>query len=92
MNILLKFSSEYGPEIIPRLAIVCGLLILALYLLKLEKYCTMVPLSVLEGFSFGVALTIGCGQLNNALGLKGLTRHPEFYMNVWETISNSSNL
>jgi len=92
VNILMKFSSEYGPEIIPRLAFVSGLIIMGVFLLKLEKYCTVIPLSVLEGFSFGVAITIGCGQLNNALGLKGLKKHPEFYMNVMETVENAGEL
>lgn len=92
VNILLKFSTEWGAEIIPLLAFFSGIIVLAVYLLGLEKYCTVIPLSVLEGFSFGVAITIGCGQLNNALGLKGLKKHPEFYMNVYETLQHSPQL
>jgi SulP family sulfate permease len=61
VNILLKFSTNYGPEIIPILAFLSGIIIMGVYLLHLERYCTVVPLSVLEGFSFGVAVTIGCG-------------------------------
>jgi len=34
---------------------------------------------------------IGGGQLNNALGLRGLTRYPEFYNNVGETFKNIGN-
>jgi len=44
--------------------------------------------AVLEGFSVGVAVVIGFGQLNNALGLTGtagMVRYPEFYKNVGET-------
>ena len=52
----------------------------------------LIPVSVLEGFSFGVAVTIGSGQFNNALGLKNLKKHPEFYQNLYETFSNVSEL
>jgi MFS superfamily sulfate permease-like transporter len=44
--------------------------------------------AVLEGFSLSIAIVIGLGQLPNALGLYGLTRHKEFYMNVYETFAN----
>jgi MFS superfamily sulfate permease-like transporter len=60
-------------------------LIAIVYALKLEKFCTLIPLSVLEGFSLGVAITIGCGQLNSAFGLRNLTKHKEFYKNLFET-------
>jgi len=54
------------------------------YLVKFENYCTMLPSSVLEGFSFGVATTIGLGQVGFALGLYPdlgykLVKHKEFY-------------
>ena len=52
----------------------------------------LIPISVLEGFSAGVASTIGFGQFNNALGLAGLTRHAEFYMNVYETFKNAGSV
>jgi SulP family sulfate permease len=52
----------------------------------------LIPVSVLEGFSFGVAVTIGFGQFNNAFGLKGLKRHPEFSQNLYETFSNIDQL
>jgi MFS superfamily sulfate permease-like transporter len=42
-------------------AIGAGVFSFLAFVLKLEKYCTLIPISVLEGFSFGVAITIGCG-------------------------------
>lgn len=48
----------------------------------------MIPLSVLEGFSFGVALTIGGVELNSAFGLKNLKKHEEIYMNIYESFKN----
>jgi len=88
VNILEKYSAEYGQEIIPYLAIFGGMFAMLVYVWELERFCTVIPLSVLEGFSFGVAITIGLGQFNNAFGLVGLPKHPEFYNNVIETFSN----
>jgi hypothetical protein len=42
----------------------------------------------LEGFSFGVALTIGGVEIKSALGLKNLTKHDEIYMNIYESLKN----
>ena len=61
VNILKLYAGNYGDEIIPWLAFLSGLISLIIYLLKLEKYCTIIPNSVLEGFSFSVALVIGLG-------------------------------
>ena len=36
----------------------------------------------------GVAIVIGCGQLNNAFGIRPKVVHKEFYLNFFETLSN----
>ena len=87
VNNLSKLSGEHGRDIIPMVALGCGILSFFVYLLKLEKYCTLIPISVLEGFSLGVAITIGCGQFNFALGLD-LKKEPAFYDNLKNTFSN----
>ena len=79
VNILHKLVMENGVEIIPLVAFFSGIISFIVYLLKLEKFFTIIPLSVLEGFSFGVALTIGLNQFNFAFGLYTLTKHNEFY-------------
>jgi len=46
--------------------------------------------AVLEGFSFAVAVIIGVGQFNSALGLinePGMVKHAEVHSNVIETFS-----
>lgn len=92
VNNLNKLSSLNGPAIIPMVAALSGIFSLLVWLLRLERYCTLIPISVLEGFSFGVAITIGCGQFNSALGLKGIKKHPEFASNLKETFSNAHNI
>jgi MFS superfamily sulfate permease-like transporter len=42
-------------------AIVTGIFTAIVYFLKLEKYCMLIPVSVLEGFSLAVAIAIGGG-------------------------------
>ena len=69
VNILKLYSGTYGAAIVPWLAFVSGLMGLAVWGCKLEKYCTIIPNSVLEGFSFSVALVIGLGQTRNAFGI-----------------------
>ena len=88
VNLLNKYSTENGPEIVPLLAFFAGVFTLLVWILKLEKYCMLIPVSVLEGFSFSVAIAIGFGQFNFALGIKGLPKHKEFYNNVIETFSS----
>jgi SulP family sulfate permease len=87
VNIVSNLANENGKDIIPWVAFVAGAMSLVVYLVKFENYCTMLPSSVLEGFSFGVATTIGLGQLGFALGLPK-NKEKEFYMKVAENFGN----
>ena len=69
VNNLSSLESHWGIDIIPMVALGAGIISFIVYLLRLEQYCTLIPVSVLEGFSLGVAITIGTGQFNFALGL-----------------------
>lgn len=92
VNILSSLVGEYGVEIIPWIAIVSGLMSLAVWAVKFEKYCCLIPNSVLEGFSMGVGITIGSGQLNFALGLDDPNPPKEFYKKIMWSFSNIGNL
>ena len=59
VGVLHALEYENGIEIIPLVAIVGGVAILAVWGLKLEKYFLILPLSVLGGFSFSVGITMG---------------------------------
>jgi sulfate permease, SulP family len=85
-------QEENGVEMIPKVTMLCGILLFFVYSLNLDQYCTLLPYSVLEGFSFGVGLTIGFGQLNFALGLKNLPHHKMFLENVFESLKNSRSV
>lgn len=61
VNILNKYSTLYGSDIIPLLALVSGFFSICVYFFRLERYCMLIPISVLEGFSLSVAIAIGFG-------------------------------
>lgn len=98
-SIVLAFIISQGPQwifLVPLLAIMSGFIILAVYFLKITKYITLIPSSVLHGFLMSVWVTIAISQLNGALGLNtpllNLPQHKEIYLNVWETLKHLWNV
>ena len=87
-GILATYALTYGPGVLPVIALGAGVLTLIIWVLKWDKYLIFVPSSVIHGFTLGVALTIGFGQLNFALGLSGLPVHEHLYQNVIESFSH----
>ncbi len=63
-----------GAAILPLLALFTGVIVLIIWLLKLERYLYYIPSSVMYGFAAGVAILIAVGQLFDATGLSKLTR------------------
>lgn len=88
INHKLVMDNDDDTQIIPYVAITAGIMILFVWLLRLEKYCMIIPNSVLEGFSFGVAVTIGFGQLNSAFGIVPKVVYKKFYQNFWLFVQN----
>lgn len=93
VNILSALKAVNGTDIIPWVAFYAGLISFFVYMLKLENYCTMLPTSVLEGFSLGVATTIGLGQIGFAFGNQyglgpELKKCTEFYEKVIVYLTN----
>jgi len=68
------------------IAIMSAFFILLADLLKLQQYMLLMPKAVFEGFTLSVAIIIGLGQLNFAFGLSPAKRHPNFILNVWESL------
>jgi sulfate permease, SulP family len=63
-GILIVFSLTVGAQYVPFVAVLAGLIILAMWGLRVAKYITLIPTSVLHGFLLAVAVTIGATQLN----------------------------
>lgn len=87
-GILATYALIHGAASLPLLAILSGIIILAFYVLRWERYIVFIPASVVHGFTLGVAFIIGLNQLNFALGLKNLPSHERFFDNVIESFSH----
>ncbi|MES3005583.1 MAG: SulP family inorganic anion transporter [Patescibacteria group bacterium] len=87
-GILASYALMYGASVLPVIAIISGILILIAWFFRLDRYIVFIPSSVIHGFTLAVAITIGLGQLNAALGLKGLVRHDTFTQNTLESLRN----
>ncbi|MDD2870461.1 MAG: SulP family inorganic anion transporter [Candidatus Gracilibacteria bacterium] len=94
-SILLTFvlaNGENGVALLPLLAICSGLIMYVIYLLKITKYITLIPSTVLHGFLISVGITIALGQISGALGLNNpvlnVPQHKEIYMNLFEVFNH----
>jgi SulP family sulfate permease len=85
-GILALFVFSHGSAALPSLAVFTGIFILVAYFFRLERYLVFIPASALHGFTLGVALTIGLGQVNFALGLSGLPKHQKITENLMESM------
>ena len=86
------YALMHGPEQIPSLALVSGIFMLIAYFAKLEHYLIFIPSSVIHGFTLGIALIIILTQLNAALGLEKLPKHPTLLENIFESFKNIHQL
>ena len=60
---------KWGEDILPWIAICSAFVCFAVSVLGLQRYMLLMPKCVFEGFTVGVALSIGCGQIKSAFGL-----------------------
>lgn len=67
-----------GVAVLPLLAITSGLIILVIWILKINKYLYYIPSSVMYGFAGGVAVLIATSQIFDASGLSTLSRTGSF--------------
>lgn len=89
-GLIAAFVALHGTNSLPTMTVLAGVMILAAYALRLERYLIFIPSSVINGFTLGVAFVIGFGQFNAAFGLYGLPKHEHFFANVVESFSHLS--
>lgn len=63
-----------GTAVLPLLAITTGVLILFIWVLKINRYLYYIPSSIMYGFAAGVAILIAVSQIFDATGLSELSR------------------
>lgn len=61
--VLVPIVAKYGLGALPTLGIAAGLIIIALAAFRLGRFIDRVPLSVMEGFTLGIALIIALQQI-----------------------------
>lgn len=98
-SIILTFviaNGAMGIYLIPLLAIVSWVIILVVYFLKITKYITLLPSSVLHWFLMSVGISIALSQLSWALGLNHpdlqIPTHKEIYYNLYEIVKHISQV
>jgi len=91
-GVIATYALINGPASLPILTVIAGGIILIAYLLKLEKYLVLIPSSVIQGFTLGVAFIIGFGQINYALGLQNIPQHQTLFSNVTESFRHISSI
>jgi len=94
-SIILAFVLTHGPTwaaLLPVVAIISWVIILIIYLLKITKYITLIPSSVLHWFLISVGIVIALSQISWALWLNdpslNITVHKEVYLNLLEVFNN----
>ncbi|EKD65995.1 MAG: hypothetical protein ACD_49C00069G0003 [uncultured bacterium (gcode 4)] len=98
-SILFTFVLSHGENwaiLLPIIAVISGFMILAVYFLKITKYITLLPSTVLHWFLISVWVTIALGQISGALGLNNpalwIHQHEEIYMNLYEIFKHISSI
>ena len=61
--VLVPIVAKYGLSALPMLGIAAGVIIIALAIFRLGRFIDRVPLSVMEGFTLGIALIIALQQI-----------------------------
>ncbi len=81
-----------GAGVLPLLALVTGLIVFVVWLLKFDRYLYYIPSSVMYGFAAGVAILIAASQLFDASGLSALSRTGTLVGDVEKFIANSADI
>eukprot|EP00928_Gymnodinium_smaydae_P087040 TRINITY_DN7139_c0_g1_i1.p1 TRINITY_DN7139_c0_g1~~TRINITY_DN7139_c0_g1_i1.p1 ORF type:complete len:1095 (+),score=184.92 TRINITY_DN7139_c0_g1_i1:189-3473(+) len=85
-GMLMSYSVQWGDDVLPWLSLISAAICLVCAVLRLDTYMLLMPKSVFEGFTVGVALIIGLNQINFACGLTPGKKHKLFVMNIVESI------
>ncbi|XJZ28760.1 SulP family inorganic anion transporter [Bacillota bacterium Lsc_1132] len=84
--ILFGIVMTYGYENLLIAGFLAGIILLLMGVFKLGTLIKFIPRPVTIGFTAGIAVTIFTGQIASFLGLYGLKKHEEFFLNMKEII------
>jgi SulP family sulfate permease len=85
-GMLMSYTIMWGEDVLPWLSLGSAVICAVCLFLRLDKYLLLMPKSVFEGFTVGVAVIIGLNQINFAFGLSPAHKHPHFVANIYESV------
>lgn len=78
---------KHGPGALPVLAVMAGVILLAMSAFRAGRLVRYIPGTVVVGFTAGIALSIAFGQVNNLFAVTGTDPSLEFFhQKLWDTI------
>lgn len=81
-----------GAAVLPVIALVSGLMILAVWAIGADRFLYYIPSSVMYGFAGGVAFLIAASQLFDATGLSSLKRTGSFIGDIQLFVAHASDV
>jgi sodium-independent sulfate anion transporter 11 len=69
-----------GPEIATTLALICGVIVLGIGLLRIGWLVEFIPAPAVSGFMTGSAINIAAGQVPGLMGITGFEYVPPYAM------------
>jgi SulP family sulfate permease len=83
----------HGAAALPMVGFMAGLLLVGMSVLRFGRLIRFMPGPVIVGFTAGIALSIGFGQLNNVLGVSGTDPSLEhFHERTWDTLRHFGSI
>lgn len=84
--ILFGIVLTYGYADLLLAGFLAGIMLVLMGVFKIGSFIKFIPRPVTVGFTSGIAVLIFTGQIENFLGLTGLTKHEKFLNNMHEVI------
>lgn len=85
--------SLYGVKALPTIGLMAGVLLIVMGILKFGRVMRFMPGLVIVGFTAGIALSIGFGQVNNLFAVTGTNPKLEyFHEKTWDTLANLNSV
>ncbi len=87
--VLTAVVQQHGVAALPMVGLMAGVLLLAMSALRLGRLARYMPGLVVVGFTAGIALSIGFGQLNAFLAVRGTNPALDhFHQKLWDTVTH----
>lgn len=80
---------QHGPGALPMVGLMAGIILVGMSLLRFGRLVRYMPGLVIVGFTAGIALSIGFGQVNSFLAVTGTDpKLDHFHEKFWDTLAH----